>query len=302
MTSSSLSSFWLFRKGFPQGATWACLTALVSILNDVIARKAGCRLNGLEISFFRFLFSMLTVLPFMLYKGLDSFKTSNPKLHVYRAVLGVAAIALYTFAVLLLPLNEVTTFSFTQPFFVLPLAALFLGEKSHKNRWIAALVGFVGILIVLNPTGDQFNVLGFIPMGAAFLFAGLDVLAKRMVSSETTMTLLFYFALGTTLAALPAALVVWETPTLTELFWLFLLGSGANLIQVCLFRAFHAAEASSLAPFRYVELIFASLFGYFLFGEILKFNTVLGAIIIIASTLYLTYSETLLKRSKKKKS
>jgi|AntRauTorckE6833_2_1112554.scaffolds.fasta_scaffold08459_1 S-adenosylmethionine uptake transporter len=299
--SPNLARFWLFRKGFPQGAVWACLTALVSITNDVVARQASGNLDGLQISFFRFLFSMLTVLPFMIPKGLSAFKTSNPKLHVYRAVIGVAAIALYTYSVLLVPLNEVTTFSFTQQFFVLILAALFLKEKISNNRWIATFFGFIGIMIVIDPTDSKVNLLAFIPMGAAFLFAGLDVLAKRMVSTETTMTLLFYFALGTTVAALGPALMVWKTPTYTELCWLFLLGSGANLIQVFLFRAFYAADASSLAPFRYVELVFASIFGYFLFGEVVKVNTILGAFVIIMTTLYLTYSETFHKKRAKKK-
>lgn len=283
---------WLFRPGYPQGATWACLTAFVSILNDVITRQVGTRLDGLEIGFFRFFFSMITVLPFMLYQGLNSFKTSNPKLHIWRAVFGVAAIALYIYAVLLMPLTEVTTFSFTQPLFLLPLAAIFLKERVSKSRWIATSVGFIGILIVINPGEASFNYLGLIPMGSAFLFACLDALAKKMVSTESTTTLLFYFALGTTIAGLVPALYVWKNPTLEELAWLLCLGAGANLIQVCLFKAFSATDASSLAPFRYVELIFAALFGFFLFNEIPKMQTMAGAAVIIFSTLYLTYYET----------
>jgi S-adenosylmethionine uptake transporter len=289
---------WVLQKGYPQGVFWAILTALVSVSNDVITKFIGTRLDGLEVSFFRFLFSMLTVLPFMLRQGVAGFKTTSPKLHWWRAILGVGAIALYIYALITLPLAEVIVFSFTQPIFFMPLAILFLGEKVTLNRWIAAILGFSGILIMINPGNSEFNFFVLIPMGAAFLFASLDLLAKKMVSNETTTTLLFYFALGTTLAAglallvlVPYGSVAWKMPTIGELSLLFLLGAGANLIQVCLFKAFSATEASSLAPFRYTELVFAVLFGYVLFSEVPLFRTFIGAGIIIASTLYMSYAE-----------
>lgn len=284
---------WLFySKGYPQGAFWACMTALVSILNDVITRMVGTRLEGLEIGFFRYLFSMLTVLPFMFIQGKRAFKTSNPKLHVYRALFGVAAIACYIYAVLLLPLTDVTTFSFSQPLFVLVLASLILREKVTKSRWLATLMGFCGILIVIHPGDASLNWYVFVPMMSAFLFACLDILAKKMVSTESTTTLLFYFALGTTIAGFFPALTVWKTPHWNELVWLLFLGMGANLIQVCLFRAFSATDASSLAPFRYVEFIYAAFFGYVLFNEVPASQTLLGAAVIVISTLYLSYYET----------
>lgn len=287
---------WLNSKGFPQGAFWSILTCLVSVSNDVIVKLVGTRLDGLEISFFRFLFSMLTVLPFMIAKGRESFKTTNPSMHWWRAIVGVAAIALFTYGLIFVPLAEVTVFSFTQPLFFMPLAILFLKEKVSLRRWIAVILGFSGILIMIDPGSPNFNLYVFFPMGAAFLFAMLDLMAKKMVSNESTLTLLFYFALGTTIAGLIPALLVWQTPNLRELFWLFALGAGANLIQVCLFKAFSATEASSLAPFRYVELIFSVFFGFMLFGESLKIKTVLGAIVIIGSTLYMSYFEVRKKR------
>lgn len=292
------TSNWFLSKGYAQGVFWAILTALISISNDVITKFVGTRLNGLEISFFRFFFSMVTVLPFMVPKGLNAFKTDRADLHIWRAVIGVAAIALYVFSLIFLPLAEVTVFSFTQPLFFMPVAMIFLKERVSLNRWMACLFGFIGIIIVLQPGTLSFKMASLLPMGAAFLFAMLDMLAKKMVSKESTTTLLFYFALGTTLAALGPALYVWQTPTFEELAWLFCLGAGANLIQVCLFRAFSATEASSLVPFRYTELIFASLFGYVLFNEVPSMIVYLGASIIIGSTLYLSYSE--MRRAKKR--
>jgi len=290
-------SNWFLSAGYRQGVFWAILTALVSVSNDVITKFVGTRLNGMEISFFRFFFSMITVLPFMIPQGWKAFKTERADLHVWRAVIGAAAIALFVFSLIYLPLAEVTVFSFTQPLFFMPIALLLLKEKVTFNRWIAGICGFIGILIVIQPGTLSFKMVSLLPMGAAFLFAMLDMLAKKMVVKESTTTLLFYFALGTTLAAFIPALYVWQTPTLVELFWLFCLGAGANLIQVCLFRAFAATDASSLVPFRYTELVFASLFGYMFFNELPSLIVYLGAAVIIASTLYLSYSE--MRRSKK---
>ena len=297
-TKTITPRLWVLQKGYPQGVFWAILTALVSVSNDVTTKFIGTRLDGLEVSFFRFFFSMITVLPFMMRQGMAGFKTTSPKLHWWRAILGVGAIALYIYALITLPLAEVIVFSFTQPIFFMPLAILFLGEKVTLNRWIAAILGFSGILVMINPGNSEFNFFVLIPMAAAFLFASLDLLAKKMVSNETTTTLLFYFALGTTLAAglallvlVPAGTVAWKMPTLPELSLLFLLGAGANLIQVCLFKAFSATDASSLVPFRYTELVFAVLFGYVLFSEVPMLRTFIGAGIIIASTLYMSYAE-----------
>ncbi len=282
---------WIKSPGYAQGVTWALLVAFISVSNDVITKFIGTRLDGLEISFFRFFFSMMTVLPFMLKKGLSSFKTERPELHFWRAVVGCAAIALFIYSLILLPLAEVTVFSFTQPLFFMPLAMLFLREKVGVNKWIAVTLGFGGILIMVQPGTTHFKLGVLVPMASAFLFAVSDVLNKKMVLKESTLTLLFYFALGTTLVALIPALYVWKTPTLTELFWLLLLGSGANLIQVCIFRAFTATDASSLAPFRYVELVFSVLAGLLFFGEFPATVVFIGAAIIIGSTLHMSLSE-----------
>jgi S-adenosylmethionine uptake transporter len=287
---------WLLSPGFPQGAMWAVLTCFVSVSNDVITKLVGTRLDGLQIGFFRYLFSLITILPFMIPHGVEAFKTKNPKLHFWRGVWGVVAITLFIFSLIKLPLPEVTTLSFTQPLWFMPLAFLFLREKIHSDRWIAAIVGFVGIVIIVRPASETFNIYALLPIAAAFCFGCLDILAKKMVThKESTMTMLFYFALATTVAGLAPAIPVWQTPTMHELFFLFLLGAGANLIQVCLFRAFAATDASSLAPFRYVDLVFSIIFSVILFNEFPTLHTMIGAAVIIASTLYLSYREA--KRS-----
>lgn len=287
----SLTPSFFKTPSYALGAFWAVLTCLMSAGNDVFMVLAGDRLDPTQVAFCRCLLNVVWVLPFMFYAGVDSFKTSNPSLHVWRAIVGVAAIASAAYSVKLLNLADVTTLFFTQPLFFLPLAVIFLKEHVHFKRWLAVGIGFLGILIMVRPDAETFKLAALIPIMGAILFAILDILAKKMVARENYMGMLFYFGLGTAAAGLIPAIWVWQWPTAMEWFWLLCLGAGGNLIQLFLFQAFSATSASSLAPFRYVELLFSTTFGYVLFGQTLALKTLWGALFIIAATLYNTYAQ-----------
>lgn len=283
---------WFMRKGYPQGAFWAIMITLVSVSNDVLMRLLGNGLDVIQIFFFRFFFGMLAAIPLMLSHGGSILRTSRPWMHFWRAILGVGAIGSACYSVNLLPLSDNTIIMSSQPFFFLPLAVIFLSEKVDLSRWIAILIGFVGLLIMFQPGTESLRLVALVPIAAALLFAMSDVVAKKMVATENTHSMLFYFAVGTTLITLIPAILVWKTPSWYELGMLALLGIGGNLIQVCMIRAFSAADASALSPFRYVEFIFSGLFGFMFFMEIPTLVTVAGAAFIIAGTAYISYYET----------
>lgn len=296
MTSMTLSNLpilgWFVRRGYLQGVFWALMICMVSSTNDVLMRFLGERLHVVQIIFFRFLFSALTVLPLMLRHEKNLFKTDQPKTHALRAIVGALALGLCCLSVNIMPLAENTAVMFCEPLFFLPMAYFLLKEKVDKNRWIATCLGFVGLLLIIQPGMDSFRQEAFVPMAAAMLFAYLCVMAKRMISTEHTLTLLFYFGLGTTIFAGLFLPFFWITPTLNELMFLVFLGIGANLIQVCLFRAYAATDASALAPFRYTEFLFAGTFGFLFFGQIPELSIILGAGVIGLSAFYISYMET----------
>ena len=295
-TVSALS--WFNRRGYLQGVFWAVMVCLISSLNDVFTRFTGARLDALEVSFFRFLFSLITLIPVMLYFNKSTFKTKKPIFHSIRAILGYIAITCWVAGVTTNQLAISSIMAQTVAFFVLPMAFLFLREKVGWQRTLATLAGFIGILITIQGSGEFSYELASINMNtvwliiAAILFAASDILNKIMVADEHPLTMLFYFALGTTaLAALPA-MYVWQAPEVTELLWLLCLGCGANLILFCLLKAFAATEISALQPYRYVEIIFATTFGFMLFGELPTVMTLIGAAIIIPSTFIIAMYET----------
>ncbi len=283
---------WFVRKGYLQGVFWALMICVVSSTNDVLMCFLGERLHTVQIMFFRFLFSMLTVLPLMLRHESNLFKTTQPKTHVLRAVVGAVALGLCCLSVHIMPMAENTAIMFFEPIFFLIMAHFLLKETVDKSRWCATILGFVGLLYIIQPGTESFQVEAFVPMGAAMLFAYLCVMAKRMITTEHTLTLLFYFGLGTTMVAGLIVPFFWTTPSLSELFFLILLGVGSNLIQVCLFRAYSATDASALAPFRYTEFIVAASFGFLFFGQIPELKIIIGAAVIGAGAFYISYMET----------
>lgn len=289
---------WFNQKGYVQGLFWALLVCFISCLNDVMVKLAGNRLNPAQVAFFRFFFSTLTLLPFMLPKGKKAFETVHLKIHAIRSLLLFMAIAPWCYGVIALPLTLATTISFTTPLFVVVLAAIFLKESVGWQRALATFAGFLGILVSFHPTLEGFNLMALILVASTFMFATLDIINKKLlIADEGMLSMLFYSALGTTLLAAPLAFWQWQSPNLYELLCLITLGSGANLILFCLLKAFAATEVSALQPVRYVELLFSTLFGFLLFQEMPSWSTLMGASFIIPATLYIAYFETHQRRS-----
>jgi S-adenosylmethionine uptake transporter len=254
----------------------------------------GQRLDALQVIFFRFFFGLVTLFPFAISQGKQIFKTARLKFNIIRGMLGATSIFLYTYSVIYLPLVEVVTILWTIPLFVLILSIFFLNEEVSSHLWGATIVGFVGLsFISLWDGGVSLSLkwLYLIPIASSFLFAVQDVMIKKIVDSENRLTMLLYFALVTSIISFVPAILVWKSPTTWEYAMLFLLGVGGNLIQYFLFKAFSATELSALAPYRYVEFLFSAVFAFVFFAEVPGVNVLVGALILIPSTLYLAYGK-----------
>jgi len=304
-TSASGSLSWFKQKGIAQGIFWTVAVCLVSALNDLFTRYAS-RLPAMEITFFRYFFAVITLLPFIVTKSLKELKPKYPKVHALRSVLLFCAIACWSKAVSMTPLSAVSIFAQTVPLFVLPMAFIFLGEKLEWQRCIATLFGFIGIVVIAMGGSDTSDLTHsiinlnngiFYLIGAALLFAFSDILNKQYVSQESNLSMLFYIALGTMICGAYPAYYYWVTPTLIECCALALLGAGGNLILFFILKAFAATDVSAITPYRYLEVLFAGLFGYAFFAEIPDQWTILGACVIIPSTFAVAYYETRVKKA-----
>lgn len=285
----------LNRNGYYQGVAFLLLMMVTSCANDVIAKYIGQRLNSVEVIFFRFFFSFITLLPFVIAKGAGILKSEWLAANITRGILGAVSFYLYNSALVCLQIVEVVTILWTIPLFILVLSIIFLNEFVSIARWCATIIGFIGLaFITLYDSGVSFSFkfVYLLPAASAFLFAVQDVMIKKMVNNESKITMLFYFSLVTTILTAGPAVCVWKNPTLFELSALALYGAFANLMQYFIFRAFAATDLSALAPYRYLEFLFSALAGFVFFAELPGLNVIIGALILIPCTLYLGYSES----------
>jgi S-adenosylmethionine uptake transporter len=273
------------------GIAWFILSLISSSINDVMSKYAGIRLHSYEITFFRFLFGTITLLPFVVYYGVSTLKTNRPFVHFMRGLLLFLGIAAWTYGLTIAPVTTATVVSFTIPIFVLVLGFFFLSENIIWQRWGITIIAFAGLVITLNPSAEDFNPEILIFIAAAICFSILDIINKKFVIKETMISMLFYSAIVTAVLAFPFALKFWTFPTVKELVLLFILGTSANLILFFLLKAFAVADATALAPYRYFELAVSALIAYLVFQEIPTDATLLGSIVVIPSTWFIIYSE-----------
>ncbi len=273
------------------GISWFILSLMTSVANDITAKYLGLRLHSFEVAFFRFFFSALILVPFILYYGKQTLRTNRPFIHIARGVLLFFGMTSWTYGLSIAPVTTATVISLAIPLFTLILAVFFLNENIIWQRWVATLFGFIGIVITLKPHADDFNPQILIFVLAAISFAMLDIINKKFVVKESMISMLFYSALVTSLVSIPPSIIYWHTPNPTELVLLLILGAGGSLILFFLLKAFSLVDATAIAPYRYLELIISASAGYIVFHEIPDKATIYGAIIIIPATLFIIYSE-----------
>ncbi len=290
--------FWQRLPANLRGALWVILSCLCIASMAALVKTLGARLDSFQLAFFRAAFGLLAVAPFALGAGAAALRTRQLGLHLVRGVAGTVAMMCGFYALTRLSLADATAITFTTPLFLTVLAALVLHERVRWRRWSATALGFVGVLIMLRPGEGVLEAAALVALLGASCIATVRLVIKRLTLHDGPLTIIVWFGLiSTAVSAVPAALV-WRTPTLVELALLVLLGCLASLTQVFLIRGYAIGEASALAPFEYFRLPFAMLYGFLLFAELPDRYTLLGASIIVASTLYIARREQLRNRQR----
>jgi drug/metabolite transporter (DMT)-like permease len=226
------------------------------------------------------------------YGGWRLLASRRPALQLGRSVLLLASTSFFFTALGRVPLADATAVSFTSPFIVAALAGPLLGERVRPDRWAAVGVGFVGAVIIIRPTGAGANPWALLVLGSATCYALYQLLTRRVAGADRPETSVAYSALvGAVLLSLLVPLF-WRTPARWE-HWVVLasLGLFGGLGHYCVARAFLWAPASVVSPFHYVQLIWAALTGYVVFGDVPSAWTWLGAAVIVISGLYIAWRE-----------
>jgi drug/metabolite transporter (DMT)-like permease len=278
-----------------QGALWMLVGAFLFSLMGLGIKFVGEEMDSFQIGFLRALFGLIAVMPFVLKKGISSVRTKVFKLHLGRSLVGITGMLCVFYAITNMPLADAIAITFTRPLFLILLAVIFLGEVVRWRRWMATLVGFAGVIVMVQANADLGIVTGVALFGA-FMIALVSVFLKKLSATEAPTTIMFYFGvIGTLVAAIPAS-QVWVTPSLEMLGVLAVAATVGSAGNYCIIKAFSHGEATAVAPFDYTRLIFAGIFGYLAFGEIPTSNMIIGAGIIVASSLYIVHREAIVKR------
>jgi len=274
------------------------LAAFFFSLMSTLVRVASADLPPLEIAFFRNLFALASMLPWMLSSGFPGLDTSHLRLHVTRAVIGVFAMWLWFTSLALVPLADAVALSFTMPLFIIAGAAAILGEKVGLRRWSATALGFVGMLVILRPGIAEVSPVMALPVATAAIWATSALILKHMSATVRAGTSVLYMNLLMTPLSLVPATFVWIWPHWEDFLLLAPLGLSATLAHLALARAFAAADASALMPFDYARLPFIALFAFVLFGEVAEVWTWIGAAIIAGSAIYVARRESVLAKQR----
>ena len=230
-------------------------------------------------------------------KIFNFYKTSRPGLHAFRAICGALAIIALFYGLRELPLADVISLTFGGPIFVTVASIFFLSEKVGIKRWSAVIIGFIGMLLIIQPAFVELNYYYIFPIIFCIFFACVAISVRSLSKTEPNYTIAFYFTfLCTVLGLCSLFFVEWVLPSLIDALILIIMGICGSVANLLLTQSYRLAETSLVTPIKYLSLVFAILFGFFIWNEIPKILTLIGAVLVILSSLIIFVREKHLKK------
>jgi drug/metabolite transporter (DMT)-like permease len=263
---------------------------------NAMIRVASADIHTFEIVFFRNLFGLAAMLPWLMNSGPSMLRVSHPRGLLLMSMCHLAGMVCYFLAIAYLPLADVIALSFSKPLFVTLGAALILAEVVRARRWSAVLVGFLGVLIVLRPGAAVISPYALVVLAGTVMGAATSLMIKRLTGLESVGAIVWYQALFATALSLPLCLLHWQMPNMTEWALLIAIGALGTLSWLSATRALALIDASAAAPFEFLRLPFAALIAYLMFAEIPKLTTWLGGAVIFAAAIYIARREAVAAR------
>jgi drug/metabolite transporter (DMT)-like permease len=276
-----------------RAAVWMIGSSACFATSYALTKFVAADLPAPEIVFFRCLFGMVVIAPFVMRQGLAVYRTKRPGMHLIRSVCATLSLNLTYYAMVQLPLATAISLSFSRPLWMILIAVTMLGEVVRWRRGLATLIGFGGVLVVAGPSSlaSLSGVLAAVA-GAAFT-SGAVAVVRRQSATDSPSTIMVWFATSTAIITAIPALVLWRTPqSLNAWLLLAVIGVVGTLGQYFMIRAFVHGEATVMNPIDYSQILITALLGYIFFREVPAWTTWAGAAIIVASTLYILLRES----------
>ncbi len=294
-----LSSLSFIEHYFPKdaktrGIVFALIAMMLFSCMAAIAKHFADSYSAFQIAFFRFFFALFPLFPLIVSSGgLDVFKTKRFPGHVWRSIVGTLSLISYFYSLQHLPLADAVAVSFTNPLFITLLSMVLLKEKVGLNRWIAIVLGFVGVVIIAQPDGLTLNI-GVIYGLVSSMFYALAMISLRTLgSTEKVLTTTAYFTiLASCMLAVPAAFS-WTPPSFIDLMIFILCGLLAGIGQLFLTSAYQNAPPSVISPFNYSSILWAVIIGFIAWGQIPALHVWIGSGLVIATGIYILQKQNI---------
>ncbi len=284
-----------------RGLALMAIAMLVIPSMDILGKLLSKDINGIQVAQWRFGFQAILILPVLLWlKGTRALLPNRVGLNIVRALLMAGAVTCFFTALRWMPVPDAIAIFFIEPLLLTILSAIFLKEHVGWRRRIAVIVGFIGALIVIQPSYEIFGPVSLLPVATATLFAIYLLLTKKLAASEDPLTMQFFsgvvgFIILTVIAVTGSAagisILALTMPTPYQWVLLFGVGVIATVCHLMIVHAFMRAPASVLAPFQYLEIVSATILSYLVFAQAPDATKWLGIAIIIGSGLYVWWRE-----------
>lgn len=271
-------------------------------LMGVFMRLAQSDINVFTASFLRFGIGFVIILPYLFYSKFKVYKTNNIKLHFIRGIINVPTMYVGFAALMFIPLEQIQALHFIVPLIVTFLAVFFFKEKIRFVRITALIIGLLGMLVMLRPGMIEMNIGVYMVLFTSIVWSFIIIITKFLSKNDSPITILTYQYSLVTFFSFFIVIFFWETPSSIIFLYTFLAALSGTILHIALIYSYKLVDLTLTQPFTFISLIWASLFGYNVFGEEPDIFTWLGAIIIFSGVLIIFYRESYLKKDITKES
>jgi len=280
------------------GLAYILLSVFFASLMVIIIKYLSESMNIYTILFYRGFFGFIFVLIFFLKINFNILYTNRIHIHLIRSIVNALALYFWFTSLTLSTLADVSAIGNSAPIFATLLAVLFMKEKIILSRMFAILLGFIGVMIILNPNFSDVNVGHYYALIAAILWGFLVVFLKNLSKTENAFSVIFYFQLFLFLSFGILFYDFIEIPNNLNFIYILLLALFGNLSQICYFQALKFKDITFISPFEYLRFLFLTVFGIIFFYEYPSIGTYIGSIIIFFGIIILNYNFNFFKKNK----
>ncbi len=275
-----------------KGLMWSAGSGLLFVVLNAMMRQMTHELSTLQTQFLRYLMGLLVLLPLVIRSGLATIRPVSMKGQFLRGAVHTVGLLVWFGAIPHITLADTTAIGFTTPIFIMLGAALFLSEPMRWPRWVAAGLGMSGVLLMVGPrlTGEGGLYL-ILMLCSAPIFAGSFLFTKALTRYERPMVIVLWQAITVTALSLPMAMMDWQWPSPLQWGIFLVCGMLGSAGHYCLTRSYLVADISATQSVKFLELVWAAAIGWVLFGDTLSQWTVVGGLVICASTVWIARRE-----------